>query len=283
MLYYGMLTAAVIMFGGQFFFNQIFEREYGNSAFGAALFALGGSAAGMVVLLIINGVKLRFTVFSVLMALLSGLDSMAFTVCSIKALGKVNLSRYSIFSMLGGMVLPFFAGIVFFDEKPEIGRILCFFVIFAAVVITVKDRKNRAGMKYCWGVFVFNGLSGVISTAFQRSGLDKCDEAQFSFLCAAAVTLLALCAVCVMKKPGIKLTKKAVLSMGTCGILGRVANYLLLLALANLPASVQYPFVTGGVIAVSTVIGIITRQKPSRSEIVSMLLSFAGITALMFV
>jgi len=58
-----------------------------------------------------------------------------------------------------------------------------------------------------------------------------------------------------------------------------VANYLLLLSLAQLPASVQYPMVTGGVMIVSTVIALFTHKKPGKRELFSVLFAFAGILA----
>ena len=42
-------------------------------------------------------------------------------------------------------------------------------------------------------------------------------------------------------------------------------------------ASVQYPFVTGGTMIVSTVIALCCGQRPSKCEILSVILSFAGI------
>ena len=63
----------------------------------------------------------------------------------------------------------------------------------------------------------------------------------------------------------------------------RVANLLLLSSLAVLPASVQYPFVTGGVMIVSTAIAFISGQKPSRRELASVALSFVGILALVLI
>ena len=69
---------------------------------------------------------------------------------------------------------------------------------------------------------------------------------------------------------------------GTLFLTQKVANYMLLIALAVLPASVQYPFVTGGTMIVSTVISLICRQKPSWRELVSVGLSFAGVLVLVF-
>ena len=56
-----------------------------------------------------------------------------------------------------------------------------------------------------------------------------------------------------------------------------IADYMVL------PASVQYPFVTGGTMIVSTVISFLLGQKPSKREIFAIALSFLGILALVFI
>jgi drug/metabolite transporter (DMT)-like permease len=48
----------------------------------------------------------------------------------------------------------------------------------------------------------------------------------------------------------------------------------------TLPASAQYPFVTGGTMIVSTVISLFTDKKPSKKEIIAVALSFIGIVLL---
>ena len=71
MVYYGIITAAVMMFSVQFFFNREFERSYGSTLRDTLVFSAGSSAAGLIVLLLINGVKLEFTLFSLIMAILT--------------------------------------------------------------------------------------------------------------------------------------------------------------------------------------------------------------------
>ena len=94
------------------------------------------------------------------------------------------------------------------------------------------------------------------------------------------ITGLALLAVRKrLKAPNLK----AVLYSVGGGALSRIANFLLLIALAVLPASVQYPFVTGGVIIVSTLIAALTSQKPSKKEIFAVCLSFIGIILLVLI
>jgi drug/metabolite transporter (DMT)-like permease len=66
------------------------------------------------------------------------------------------------------------------------------------------------------------------------------------------------------------------------GVINTVANFFLVIALAHVDASVQYPMVTGGVMIVSTLICFFGKNKPSKKEILSVVLSFIGLL-LMFI
>ncbi|MBQ3128500.1 MAG: hypothetical protein IJC13_05635 [Clostridia bacterium] len=280
-MYYAMVMAAVVMFGLQFFCNQQYERECKSGLSASMMFIFGGAVAGLVVLLAVNGFKWEFTPFTVLMASLAALDGMAFSFCSLKALGKINLSLYSLFSMLGGMVLPFCLGVFFFDEQFTFGKAICLVAVIAALFLSVEKGEGKGGTVYYIGVFVFNGLSGVISKFFQASELPKTSEAAYSVWTAVMTALISgVILIFVWKKSPLKLNAKALVSMAGNGILNRVANFLLLLSLAYLPASVQYPMITGGVMIVSTLLGYFTPNKPKTREWISLALSFAGIMAL---
>ena len=78
----------------------------------------------------------------------------------------------------------------------------------------------------------------------------------------------------------IHITGKSLFWLTGDGLLNKVANWLLLIALVHLPVSVQYPMVTGGVIIVSTLLSYLTPKKPGKREFFAVLLSFAGILAL---
>ena len=276
-----MVMAAVVMFGLQFFCNQQYERECKSGLSASMMFIFGGAVAGLVVLLAVNGFKWEFTPFTLIMASLAALDGMAFSFCSLKALGKINLSLYSLFSMLGGMVLPFCLGVFFFDEQFTVGKAICLVAVIAALLMSVEKGTAKGGTVYYIGVFVFNGLSGVISKFFQASELPKTSEAAYSVWTAVMTALISgVILAFVWKKSPLKLNAKAVVSMAGNGILNRVANFLLLLSLAYLPASVQYPMITGGVMIVSTLLGYFSPNKPKVREWIALALSFAGIMAL---
>ena len=276
-----MVMAAVVMFGLQFFCNQQYERECKSSLPSSMMFIFGGAVAGLVVLLAVNGFKWEFTPFTLIMAALAALDGMAFSFCSMKALGKINLSLYSLFSMLGGMVLPFCLGVFMFDEVFTLGKAVCLVAVIAALLMSVEKGTAKGGTVYYIGVFVFNGLSGVIAKLFQSGAYPKTSEAAYSVWTAVVTAVLSgVILLFTYKKSPVKLNAKAFFSMAGNGILNRMANFLLLLSLAYLPASVQYPMITGGVMIVSTLLSYFTPNKPKAREWISLALSFAGIMAL---
>lgn len=268
------------MFGFQFFFNGKYEQKNGSALAESMLFIFGGSLAGLVVLLAINKFAFEFTTYTLLWSALTALNMMACLFCSMKSLTFINLSLYSIFSMLGGMVLPFVAGLAFYGEKMTVGKAICFVFITLALAFTFKKGDSKKGVIYYIGIFVFNGLSGVLSKAFQESPYEKTSEAGYSVLSAAVTVVISGIILLAVKNKLKKPAKGSLALIAGYGIFNKVANYLLLLSLANLPASTQYPMVTGGVMIVSTVLGCFTDKKPSKKELVSVALSFLGIAAL---
>ena len=271
------------MFSFQFLFNGIFEKEYGNGLRAMFVFSAGSSLIGFLILLAINGFKFEFTWFSMLMAFFAALDSIGYTYFSLKALGRINLSLYSMFAMLGGMILPSVVGILFYGERLTPGKAICYVLILASLVLSSERGGKRSGYIYYMGVFILNGMSGVLSTIFQNAPYEKTSAAGYSMLIALTALIICLVFLPFFKGKGEHLNSKAVISMGGYGVLCRVGNYLLLIALAHLPASAQYPFVTGGVMIISTIISAFTKNKPSKREIIGVAVAFAALLILMFV
>ena len=107
MIYYGAILIAVAMFGGVFALQDAYRKMRGSGLKISMESACIGALAGLIVLLAMNGFSFEFTEFTLLMATLAAIDGLAFTFCSFKALDYINLSLFSLFAMLGGMLLPF--------------------------------------------------------------------------------------------------------------------------------------------------------------------------------
>ena len=246
------------------------------------IFSLVNSLAGLFCLLVTSGFRLDFTPFTLVMAVLTAMNAIGYTFCSLKAFEHINLSLYSIFAMLGGMLLPFVVGIVFYDESLTVGKSIALILIAAALAFTVKRGEKKNGTIYYVGVFVLNGMSGVLAKIFQSAPYEKTDAASYSIWSALVCAVISAFVLLAIRKSVKKPSAKAIALSSGFGAINKIANYMLLVALAVLPASVQYPFVTGGTMIVSTAIALISRQKPSWKELVSVGLSFVGVLILVF-
>ena len=283
-MYYGIIILSVVLFGASFFFQDEYRKIRGNSLKISLQYAIPGTIAGLLILLIINKFKLSFTPFTLIMALINSINALLTVFCSFKALSKINLSLFSVFCMLGGMVLPFVQGICFYGEPLTVSKILCFVLIVAALMLTVEKGERKSGYIYYAGVFVLNGMSGVITKLFNELPFEKTDAASYSMLCAITSVIIASAILFIFfrnKGDEPKTTLKACVMSASSGGLNRIANFLLVIALTHVDASVQYPMVTGGTMIVSTIFCLIGGVKPKKKEVISVIVAFFGMLMLL--
>ena len=304
-MYYGLIILSVVMFGGCFVIQDVYRRVRGATGIKMTLETLFvGSLGGLAVLFVancfsiengisfdINGLNPGFTWFTLLIALLTALNSFAFTYCAFMALNKINLSLFSLFSMLGGMLLPFLQGIIFYGEKLTADKIVCVIFIAVALAVTLDFKsgnateKDRFAFIYYVGIFVFNGMSGVLSKIFASATLPKTTSAGYSIWVSLITAVVAGIILFIVYRKKAEneppYTVKAAFISGASGALNKIANFILVVALASgIDASVQYPMVTGGVMIVSTAAAYLTENKPKAKELVSVALAFVGMLAL---
>ena len=278
-MYYALIMLSVAMLGGCFALNDVYRRMRASNLLSSMESSCIGAVAGLIILFIINGVKFEFTPFTLVMSFLVAINGIAFTYLSFKALETTNLSLYSLFSMLGGMVLPFVQGIIFYGEDITVAKIVC-----VALALTVKKGNGKKGYIYYVGIFVLNGMSGVLSKFFTELPFEKTSAAAYSMYGAAWTVVISGVLWIVLLKQGKYKMPKYTLAAGAIaaakGSVNRVANFILVLALAHVDASVQYPMVTGGVMIMSTLICFFGDKKPSKREIISVALAFVGLLLL---
>lgn len=283
-MYYLYIIISVLMFGGCFIIKDIYRNIRKVSDVQMTFETLfSGSIAGLFVLLIINGFEFEITGFTVVMALLSVLNGLLYTYCSFKALKHINLSLFSLFSMLGGMLLPFFQGIIFYNEDFTIAKFFCVVFIFFALLLSVTKEKEKKKLNiYYIGIFLLNGMSGVLSKYFSEASFPKTSVANYSVWTTIFSIIISGIILLIIRKKEIKekLTIKAGVLSTLSGVLDKVGNFLLVYALMFVDASIQYPMVTGGVMIVSTIGCYFLKRKPSKREIYSIILAFIGLIIL---
>ncbi len=297
-MYYAIIVLSTLLFGCCFAINDAYRRRNGETVKASLCFSLFGAVGGIFVLLAVNGASFEFTWFTFIIAMLTSINSLLFTFFGFKALGSINLSLYSLYSMLGGAVLPFLQGILFYGEKLTLAKALCLIFVAAALFMTVNGNRPRGGTIYYAGIFILNGMSGVLSKFFTSAPYSKTSVQAYSLLtacCGFALNGLIIIILLFFRKKESKsendeaVENKTTLSpLSVClslggGVLNNVANFLLVLALMHVDASCQYPLVTGGVIIVSTAVCFFKKEKPYKKEIISVILAFIGMLAVFLI
>ena len=274
-LYYFLVIISTVLFSLQFLFNQRFQQTYGTGMKATQIFSLYKSLVIILMMLLISGFKVQFSWFSLGMATIYAVSSIAMGYYSLKAFSVANLSVYSVFSMLGGMILPFFLGVLFYDEGDNlVFKIICCALIVVAVLLNIKSGKqNKKALFYYFAVFVLNGMAGVISKIHQSStSLSPVDSTSFMLLTAAVSVVISAAWLLIAYREIPLIKGKNILFVTGYGVFNGLGNLFLLIALSGengLPASVQYPLVTGGVMVCSTVISTIRKEKLTVREYIA--------------
>ncbi len=280
---YGFLAVSALLFALQFLFNQQYQKISGDGTNSAVTLSLYLHGISFFLMFVLNGFKLDFTWFSILMAALYAAVVLGYSFSSLKAFKTANLSVFSIFAMLGGMLLPLAYGVIFRNEGFPLTKIICVVLIGVATAMSFeKGKKTKGNLKYYLAVFVLNGLVGVISTIHQTKPELAVDSR--SFMATVNICVVIACVVyqlIVNKKITIVSPKEFGYLAGYAGCNG-IGNLLCLIALTNLPASVQFPIVTGGTMFFSTAVSIIRKEKPSSRTVIASLIAFAATVLMMF-
>ena len=295
---YIFLVVAAALYSLMFLTNRGYQRSNGTGISAGLSFAMYTSMVGLPIFLVISAVgmisgwspladlKLEFSWFSLLMALLNSGVLIGYSIFSIKALAVANLSLFSIFAMLGGMLLPSLYGLIFSNEPVTAGKIACYVLIAVALFLTFEKggKNSKKSMLYCFGVFVLNGLSGVVTSIHSEEIFSDIAVSSGSFMIMnragnIVVCLILLLAIC-KKIPKMKLSDLGnVAGNGACAGMG---NLLQLMALATLDSSVLFPIVTGGTMLFSMLVSIMIKEKPSVKTIIASILAAASTVLMMF-
>lgn len=288
-MYIALIILATFMFSVQFVFNDLYQRGEGATVVTAMLFSAITGLAGCVMLVLTNADVFQYSFFSMGLAFLSAAKNVLSAYISIIVLSRANLSVYSLYSMLGGMLLPFAYAIAFEGEVFTWQKGVCAALIMIALLLGTKGKessereKQLHGSPLPWylGVFVMNGLSGVFSTIHQKAGEIAVSASAYSLMEKGwgLIICAAVLLVCRMHGQSIRLlhpVRSTASSVGF-GVITTIANLILLIALLHVDASVQYPIVTGGVIVLSLMWDWILGKKPNRYAVLAAAISFGGL------
>lgn len=281
---YLMLVSAAILLSLDFAVNKYYQSFAGTGAKAAFLFNSLLGAFTALIFFAFNGFKLSFTPYSFAMASLMSLAVMCYNVIGFKILRSGSMATYTLFLMSGGMMVPYIFGIFFLDEPFSVLRTVALLFILTGIFVSAPAGKriNTKILLMCISVFFINGLTSIISKLHQTEAVyGAVNSCEFVILGAIFKCIISAVLFLLMNKksPSGK-TGVPLLYIGTSlasALFGGLAFLLQLIGASNIPATLLYPFITGGTIVFSSVTGILLfKEKVSKRTIFSVTLCFCG-------
>lgn len=279
---YLLLFLAVVCFAAQFAFTKRYEEAAGQGISATMVMLTVTSAIGFGLFFAVGGFRLEFTPVATVLALTMGIIMIPYYMLGIKVLSLGSLAVYSMFMMLGGMLVPFFYGLFFLGEPLTWGKALGTVLLTVCIVLqalqprgekTADRKKQGLFFALCILIFFINGFTGVIAKAHEISA-QPVSEAIFTALSCGFTAIISL--VLLLLAPGMAeksavikavLSKKPLAIMTALGIAAYTGSFLHLMAAETVPASVQFPLVSGGVIVLSALVSaFVFKEKISRQE-----------------
>lgn len=286
---YIIILLAVFCFAGQFAFTRLFEKAVDQTLVTSLVMLVVTNMIGTLLFLCIGGFQIHISTVSLFWAAIFALIMIPYYVVGIKVLSLGSLAIYSMFMMLGGMLLPFLYGTVFLHETVSVGKglgtlLLTLFIILQALwqkspeEEEIRNKSKKTSYLFfilCLVIFVINGMTGVVTKIHQISA-GSVDEVSFTVLSCAlsAIFSFVLLLVCYLKNRSdthirsvSALKRKPIVIMAFIAAATYMGNFLHLKAASNVPASVQFPLVSGGVIVLSALVSaFIFREKLRKKE-----------------
>ena len=279
---YLMLLLADLLLAGDFAINKVYQKKQGTSLKAGFRFNALLGLFTAVVFWILNGFQIEFTLFSALMAAGSAILITSYNLLGFRVLRNSSMAMYTLFLMTGGMIVPYVWGLLFLEEPFSFLRTLGLLLIVLSIGITVQSGKElkKATLIMCVAVFFINGFTSVINKMHQIQTELPCVSVTgfvmlsglFKFILSGVGYLTTKGAA--EEKVDFKIVLPIVLGSATASGLSYMFQ---LIPAENLPATVLYPFVTGGSLVLSSIAGIILfQEKVSKKLLISILLCFIG-------
>ncbi len=297
---YIVIMMAVCCFVAQFAFTKIFESSIQQTKTTSLVMLVVTSIIGAVLYWFIGLFQLQFSWFSLFWATMLAVIMIPYYMLGIRVLSLGSLAIYSMFMMLGGMLVPFFYGIIFLDEDITWGKILGGILLTLFIVLQAvwqqpaeienqgknekKVKGNRLFFILCLLIFFINGMTGVIAKAHQI-GVQAINETSFTVISCGLTAVFSVLILALQSFKGkgkeeaiqIKTTlqTKPLFAMLAIGATAYTGSFLHLKAAVKVPASIQFPLVSGGVIVLSALVSaFIFREKISKKEWISVVGAF---------
>ena len=218
------------------------------------------------------------------MAFAMAMFCVLYSLIGFRIMKSGNMAYYTLALMSGGMMVPYVFGLLFLKEEFIWFRLIGLIMILATVIASnINGGKiDKKLFWYCCLVFLFNGLVSVVSKLHQINRIFNHVSA-IEFVMYTGIMKMVSCTVVLFLSADKKNYKHSnamysVIAITLISALASGTSYMLQLTGAEkLPASVLYPFITGGSIVMASLTGaIFFKEKLSKRMVMCVIICFVG-------
>lgn len=283
---YLLIILADILLAISFVYQKKYQNQAGTSVKACLSYNLCMGIISAAMFLAISGFTVTLTWFSVICAFVFSILFISFMVIGFRLMEKGSMSLYTLFLMSGAMTIPYIYGLVFLNETLSVMRTIGLLLFISAILIANlnKNRIDKSQLLLCVLVFVINGFVNVISkmhqVSFAGAIVSSTDYAFIINVCKAFVSLVALLFIQKTDKVNGKVTippKSLLLIILLAAIPDGVSYMLQLIGATNIPATVMFPLLSGGVIILSTLVDFVFfKERISSKQWIAVGISVLG-------
>ena len=289
---YLLLILVTVIFTLQSLFAKMYSDHHtGQSCFSSPVFSVIYGFFCAIATVAMNGFVYQPSVETLLLGLVNGVVVFFYNFSLIESSRRGPYSFLMICNLFGGLLVPMFVSLVFYDQKLSVFQWIGVGVMLVAFVLLNLKGENQEKPKrffYFWSILlgVVNGLYGSILNVQSElfSGGERSEMVTTTFFSLGVLSLgyLAL----ISRKQffsAFKVGKKSLLfALGACASATAAANLLLYL-LSQMNPTVIYVTDLGGVLALSVLASVILfKDRMNRFQIVGTVLCLFAIAIMNF-
>jgi len=298
------LFIACVFFALQFIFQKLFEKRTVGGLSVCLWNQIVCCLVGEIFLLVKTGGAFSdVTMSGLICGLFYSASGIICSVATISSMSCGSVGTVGTYCLAGGMIIPFFYGIIALGEEAGLFKWLGIIILCASLIPSViKKGSGKTNVKfvvYAMIVFVTNGFVSVFSKMHQIAP-DAMEENSFLLLTGAVrltavlVIMLGLASLKTAKgdrkafadafwnisrKPMTWVLFAAlVVFAGTYSVCNTLGNLFSLRCMLTMDASIQFPLLSAVVIILTAVFGrVFFGEKFTRGSVLSLAMSAVGI------
>jgi len=237
--------------------------------------------------LVTNGLDFNFSVDTLWYAILFALTYGGATVGSIYAVKTGSLSLTSLLTSFS-LLIPTFYGIFVLDEETSAYLYIGLVLLCASLILVNFNGKEDSGnqkITFKWLIYVIISFLGngicTITQKMQQINQNGMYKNEFMIVALLIVFVGVMIISLITEKNHKSCFKPALITGGARGLGNGIVNLLVISLAITMPASVLFPVVSGGGIALTAILAMtLYKERLSLQQILAMIFGIASVVFL---